>query len=222
VQRVEDEAGDVRAKALTENELRALLAEVPDEWRLFFELLAHTGLRIGEAIALTWADVDFGKRRVNVRRRLYRGRLDSPKSKYGRRAIPISEGLSRALWRLRGTARDEMLLFTTRDGTPLDAKNLAARILKPAAKRAGVPWVGFHTFRHTCATMLFRHGVNAKQVQMWLGHHSPAFTLSAYVHLLPDDLPDLDFLEELTRVREAPHEDDGRHADDLIALALRR
>jgi integrase len=198
VQRVEDEAGEVLTKALTEDELRALLTEAPDDWRLFFELLAHTGLRIGEAIALTWADVDFGQRRVNVRRRLYRGRFDSPKSKYGRRAIPLSEGLARALWRLRGTASDESLLFTTRDGTPLDAKNLAARVLKPAAKRAGVPWVGFHTFRHTCATMLFRHGLNAKQAQMWLGHHSPAFTLATYVHLLADDLPDPGFLDAVT------------------------
>jgi hypothetical protein len=47
--------------------------------------------------------------------------------------------------------------------------------------------------------MLFRHGLNAKQVQMWLGHHSPAFTLATYVHLLPDDLPDASFLDALTR-----------------------
>ena len=72
--------------------------------------------------------------------------------------------------------------------------------MKPAAKRAGVPWVGFHTFRHTCATMLFRHGLNAKQAQMWLGHHSPAFTLATYVHLLPDDLPDPGFLDALTDI----------------------
>jgi hypothetical protein len=70
--------------------------------------------------------------------------------------------------------------------------------LKPAARRAGVPWAGFHTFRHTCATLLFRHGLNAKQVQTWLGHHSPAFTLSVYVHLLADDLPDARFLDGLT------------------------
>jgi integrase len=38
--------------------------------------------------------------------------------------------------------------------------------------------------------MLFRHGKSAKQVQLWLGHHSPAFTMSTYVHLLPDDLGD--------------------------------
>ena len=51
-----------------------------------------------------------------------------------------------------------------------------------------MPWASFHTLRHTCATMLFRSGMNAKQVQMWLGHHSPAFTLAVYVHLLADDV----------------------------------
>ena len=50
--------------------------------------------------------------------------------------------------------------------------------------------------------MLFRNGLNAKQVQMWLGHHSPAFTLAVYVHLLTDDLPDPDFLDALTQRRE--------------------
>jgi len=39
-----------------------------------------------------------------------------------------------------------------------------------------------------------RSGLNASQVQLWLGHHSPAFTLATYVHLLPDDLPDPDNL----------------------------
>ena len=133
-----------------------------------------------------------------MRRRLYRGRFDSPKSKYGSPGDAALGGARRALWRLRGTAPDEAPLFPTRDGTYLDPSNVAARILKPAAKRAGVPWVGFHTFRHTCATMLFRHGLNAKQAQMWLGHHSPAFTLATYVHLLPDDLPDPGFLDGLT------------------------
>jgi len=49
-------------------------------------------------------------------------------------------------------------------------------------------WVGFHTFRHTCATIRFRRGWNAVQVQRWLGHHSPSFTLDTYVHLL-DECP---------------------------------
>jgi len=67
-------------------------------------------------------------------------------------------------------------------------------VLTPAAKTAGVPSCGFHTLRHTCGTLLFRQGLNAKQVQLWLGHHSPAFTLATYVHLLPEDLPVIDVL----------------------------
>ena len=188
-----------RRKALSEDELRGLLAEIPDESRLLFETLAHTGMRIGEAIALTWADVDLGSRRLHVRRRLYRGRYDAPKSRYGLRTIPLTEGLAQALWRARGTAADNGPVFPSADGTPIDPSNVASRVLKPAARRAGVPWAGFHTFRHTCASMLFRHGLNAKQVQMWLGHHSPAFTLATYVHLLPDDLPGAAFLDEVTR-----------------------
>jgi hypothetical protein len=43
-----------------------------------------------------------------------------------------------------------------------------------------------------------RSGLNAKQVQVWLGHHSPAFTLATYVHFLDDDLPDADFLDGVT------------------------
>jgi integrase len=99
----------------------------------------------------------------------------------------------------------------------MEPSNLMSRILKPAAVEAGLgewvsskgrrraeTWVGFHTFCHTCATILFRHGLNAKQVQMWLGHHSPAFTLATYVHLLPDDLPDPRFLEAVTSQQAPP------------------
>jgi integrase len=47
---------------------------------------------------------------------------------------------------------------------------------------------GFHALRHTCATRLFAAGRNAVQVQRWLGHSAPGFTLRTYVHLLDDDL----------------------------------
>jgi Phage integrase family len=82
-------------------------------------------------------------------------------------------------------------------------------VLKKAGRRAGVPWVGFHSFHHTCATMLFRSGLNAKQVQVWLGHHSPAFTLGTYVHLLSDDLPDAGFLDALTGPESGPGGNNG-------------
>ena len=74
-----------------------------------------------------------------------------------------------------------------------NAVNVYTRDLKPAARAAGVEWATRHTLRHSCATELFNRGLNAKQVQTWLGHHSAAFTLSVYVHMLSDELPDANF-----------------------------
>jgi len=55
--------------------------------------------------------------------------------------------------------------------------------------------LGFHVFRHTCASLLFDEGRNIKQIQEWLGHHDPGFTLSTYVHLIGHGLGDADFLD---------------------------
>jgi integrase len=180
-------------KALTEDELAALIAATPERWRLLVEFLAQTGLRIGEAVAVEWRDIDLGQRRVSVERRYYRGRLDEPKSRFGRRRVPLSPELARRLWEERKTAtdtRDRGLVFPGHQGGYLDRNTASQTWLKAAMATAGVPWASFHTLRHTCATMLFRHGLNAGQVQLWLGHHSAAFTLATYVHLLPSDLPE--------------------------------
>mgnify|MGYP001413589819 CR=1 FL=1 len=188
--------GHTQARALSEDELAALLAETPTEWRLLVEFLGQTGLRISELVALRWSDLDLEARRVHVRRAIVDGVADVPKSAYGIRDVPISRPMAVALLehRLRSPrSADADPVFTSAAGAQLDPRNLLRRIVKPAAVRAGVPWAGLHTLRHTCASMLFRRGWNAKQVQMMLGHHSPAFTLSTYVHLIPDDLPEPDF-----------------------------
>jgi integrase len=191
-------------KALTEEELARLLAAIDEPWRLFFEFLAVTGLRIGEAIELRWGDVDLGARTVRVERRFYRGRVAPPKSRFGRRTVRLPAPIARALWVRRGSRGDNELVFVAELGGRVDQSNLMSRVLKPAAVEAGLgewvktpkgalaadTWVGFHTFRHTCATMLFRRGWNAVQVQRWLGHHKPSFTLDTYVHLLDEDLPE--------------------------------
>jgi integrase len=189
------------ARALTEDELARLVAEIPERSRLLVGFLGQTGLRVGELIALRWEDIDLGTRRVRVRRRLYRGTIDTPKSRYGIRDVPISQKLAQALRAHRSASRfnsDEDPVFPNSTGGLHTSSNLLRRVVKPAAGRAGVPWASIHTLRHTCASMLFRSGWNAKQVQMVLGHHSPAFTLSTYVHLIPDDLPEPIFRDDVT------------------------
>ena len=188
-------------KALAEEELQRLLGEVPDESILLVRLLAYTGTRISEALALTWADIDLGRRRIKIERRIYRGKVGPTKTSYGRREIRISPEMAQMLWMARrrsaGLAADSALVFSGPNGGALD-RSRVFHVVQAAGKRARVPWAGLHSLRHTCATMLFRHGWNAKQVQMFLGHHSPAFTLATYVHLLPNDLPEPDFDSWLT------------------------
>jgi integrase len=136
------------------------------------------GLRVSEAIGLTWADVEFGDRpRLSVHRQLCRGEWRRLKSNYGRREVPLSAGTARKLWAAQRGWKASDPVFATRGGHHLRDENLRSRILKPAGKRAGVPWVGFHSFRHTCASLLFEGGKNVKQVQEWLGHHDAGFTL---------------------------------------------
>ena len=211
----DEDAGDERVKAMSAAELSAVLAAIPEDWRLFFRFLAQTGLRLGEAIELRWQDIDLGQRTVRVRRR-YNGRarppIGPPKSSYGRRTVRLSPELARAIWVQRGETHpgEDELVFTAGGGR-IDGSNLMSRVLKPAAVEAGLgqwvhekgkqpraeSWVGFHTFRHTCATLLFADGWNAKQVQRWLGHHKASYTLDTYVHLLEDDLPEPLFFDRL-------------------------
>jgi integrase len=135
------------------------------------------------------------------RRRYYRGAVGLPKGRK-KRSVPLSREVAQALWTLRKEthAKGDELAFTSARGQRVDPSNLMSRTLKPAGRTAGIgDWVGFHTFRHTCATMLFRQGWNAVQVQKFLGHSDPGFTLRTCVHLLPEDIP----VPEFARLGEA-------------------
>lgn len=190
-----------KRKALTREELSAFFAALPEEWAPMFKVLVQTGLRISEAIGLTWSDLELEGPRpaVAVKRQIYRGHVATPKSRYGRRKVPLTRGTAGILVELRSRtpfSADSDPVFSTPRGTPLDVSNLRVRVLRPAAKLAGLEPLGFHAFRHTCASLLFDAGRNIKQIQVWLGHHDPGFTLSTYVHLVDDGLGDTDFLDD--------------------------
>ena len=187
-----DDEEDVRA--LSREQLEMLLRVIPRRHRVFFQLLAATGLRVSEAIALQWRhiELDGSSPHIKVRRGIVRGKLGPPKTRHSKRDVPISHALVLELRKHRLKSEwggDDELVFTATNGACVHVGNLRRRVLKPAAEEAGVAWAaGFHSLRHTCASLLFAEGRNAVQVQRWLGHHSAAFTLSTYVHLLDGDL----------------------------------
>ncbi len=186
-----DDPAPGKARALTREQLAAFLLVVDPRWRVLFELLAATGLRISEAIALRWRDLtlDGGQPVVKVRRARVRGVYGPPKSRHGRRDVPLPFELVRALRERRTAAEwheDGDLVFPSLAGTPMLPENLHRRVLKPAVEEAGAGWAAFHSFRHACASMLIAEGRNIVQVSRWLGHHSPSFTLDVYAHLMDE------------------------------------
>jgi integrase len=218
---------DEPAKALKKEELRLFLAAVGDQWELFFLFLTQTGLRISEVLGVNWEHLDLGRTpRLLVHEQVYEGTRQRLKSKNGRRDIPLSPGLAD---RLRVHRRDHFTeekrpVFTTMTGEGLRRSNVANRVLGPAAKAAGlvverdgveVPWVSFHTFRHTCASLLFENGRNVKQVSEWLGHADPSFTLSTYIHLLDDGIGGADFFDEVLGGNRKATGRSGKPANEL-------
>lgn len=191
--RDEIEEDEDRARPFPAGAMELVVSLVHPSHRLMFELLAATGVRRSELVPLQGRDLSLDGDRpfVRVRRRVRRrkgvGLVAGPlKSKYARRDVPIPLELADRLRALH--VGDDELVFSSGAGTFVDPDNLAERVLAPACAEAGVEWAGFHTFRHTVASRLFAEGRNAVQVQRWLGHHSPAFTLATYVHLLDADL----------------------------------
>lgn len=196
----DDDAEEVRA--LGRDQLAALLAMAPAGHRALLELLAGTGLRVSEAVGLQRRHLllDGSRPVVRVRRAIVRGRVEPPKSRHGRREVPLAP---RLVDRLRAHLADrpegeDALVFATAAGTPLDPNNLRRRMLKPLAEEAGAPWAAFHSLRHTFASLQLAAGVNVVQLSRALGHHSASFTLDTYVHLLEGEAaPALDLADAL-------------------------
>jgi integrase len=142
--------------------------------------------------------VDFGETpRLRVRRQDCRGEIGELKSEASRRDVPLSPRLAERLWEVGADQPGSARVFTSPQGFPLSYGNLRRRVLVPAATASSLDWVTFHTFRHTCASLLFEAGRDVKQVSAWLGHTDPAFTLRTYVHLMDDGIGDAAFMDDV-------------------------
>lgn len=189
------------AAYLTTHQVRTLLEKAhTSRYAVVFELLVNTGLRRGEALALTWPDVDFDRRLIRVRGTLARigGALvvTEPKTEKSKRVIHLSPASERVLKTVRLRQKEDRLkagsvwvqtnyVFTTETGEPCDPRN-ALRALKVAAQKASLPGIGLHTLRHSAATVMIENGVPLKIVSEILGHFSVSITGDIYGHVSPD------------------------------------
>jgi integrase len=144
-------------------------------------IAAFTGLRLGELLALRWADVNLVGRRLVVHR-AFSGRIEGPTKSWQSRFVPIADPAATAFARL--SERDEFFraddyVFCSRLGRPLDGSALRRRF-KAAAAASGLRVLRFHALRHSAGSMVARH-TDARWVQGFLGHSKLA-TTERYLH----------------------------------------
>jgi integrase len=181
------------------DEIGRLLNAAAPAYRTLLATAVLSGLRQGELLALHWADIDFDREVIHVRRALNRQRQEaSPKTSHSLREVVLMPALAKALSHHREASqfrKPDDYVFTTRGGTPLHWANISVRALKPALRRAGLSPIRWHDLRHTFASLLIAGGANITFVSRQLGHSSSQITLSVYAHLLDRE-------EQAQRTRE--------------------
>lgn len=191
-----------QAPTLTPDDARAVLDAVRcDRLEAVVTVALAVGLRQGEALGLTWADVNFDAGTITVNRQLQRvageyQRLET-KSRESRRQIPLPASVIEGLRGHRIRQLEERLalgarwkgnpfdlVFTTTVGTPLDGVKVTRRF-QDRLDRAGLRHLRFHDLRHGAASLLLAQGVHPRVVMEMLGHSQISLTLGTYSHVMP-------------------------------------
>ena len=158
-------------KVMTGAEIRCALKVLPMRERLIFRLGVFEGMRPGEILGLQFQDAR--ERSVVVRRRVYRGDVDSPKTTRSKREVGLTDGTASLLseWREILPNREATgWLFPCEHGKkPLGRDNVWRRNLQPAFEKIGL--ASFQVLRRTYATLSREAGVDAKTRADQMGHH---------------------------------------------------
>lgn len=177
---------------------------LPQDYPMFF-LLAYTGLRIGEAMALCWEDIDFEEGTIRVNKTLYhvnkQYRVTSPKTRLSRRTIEVSPEVLKVLKEQRYSQIEAKLyygehwykapeteqgfVFTARDypGKPTNATLWQTHLRRILARSPGLPYIHPHSFRHTHASLLAEAGASLEEISDRLGHSRSRTTTLIYLHV---------------------------------------
>jgi len=178
---------------------RFLTAAANSDYYEFYSILALTGTRRGEALALKWSNVDLDVTlpKISIRRTAYKldtgqWRFEEPKTKRSRRDIqlPISLSLllsqlweqknANAEWCGREFSEDDFV-FARPDSSLPDPRYLS-KVFQQIVQGAGLKRIRLHDLRHTYATLLRAAGVPIEAISKALGHASVLVTLKIYDH----------------------------------------
>ncbi len=163
---------------------------------VLYQLLLSTGLRIGEACALEWGDIDLENGTIAINKTYNKNLkfLSTAKTQSGNRVISVDKKTLRSLklYQMRQRqlfnevgARVSEVVFATPTRKYFNA-SVRQSALDTRCKEAGIERFTFHAFRHTHASLLLNAGISYKELQYRLGHANISMTLDTYGHLSKD------------------------------------
>lgn len=160
--------------------------------------LMYTGMRVGEALGLKWADVNFETKNIAIKgnmvvtiNRTGTGNKyifvdqNSTKTKSGKRNVPMSKKAEESLLELQKINGKFDKIFSTKAGKSVSPRNID-RMFRNILTVCEIPLHGVHSLRHTFASMVFEKGVDVKTVSEILGHSDVYVTYNTYIHLIND------------------------------------
>lgn len=160
-------------------------------------LCFYTGLRIGELLALTWADMDLTNGIMRVTKSCHDGKdsggeytkiIESPKTRSSKREIPLPKQLIPQIKILEKHRDCDFVISSGGKGVSVRSYQRSFDLL---LKRLKIKHRGFHAIRHTFATRALECGMDVKTLSEILGHKSPTVTLNRYVHSVMEHKKDM-------------------------------
>ncbi len=185
----------VKKPTLSAVQIQTIIARLPNEQeRVFALLLAMTGMRIGEALALRWLDFNAARSELMIHHTLHRLKLKKPKTERSFGTLKLDPRIAALLvshWERASFQAEDDFMFCREDGRPLNQSALRNHLYQvmdklEIARTNGKH--GYHIFRHTAGTLLYSKSRDLKLVQGMLRHSDISTTSDIYVHLNDDVL----------------------------------
>jgi integrase len=192
------------------SELNLLIDSAAPRWRPFIVTAIFTGMRMSELRGLRWSDVDLDAGIIHVRQRADDwGTMGTPKSRAGKRDIPLPPIVVNALKQWQPHCPQGELVFATRTGKPQPGTNIHHHVWVPLllkcglTNEAGEHRYNFHLLRHAAASLFIAYlKWPPKRIQTVMGHASVKLTFDLYGHLFESveaDREDMKKLEAAVR-----------------------
>jgi integrase len=190
-------SGKRRKPFVTQEQLNALVAKLPEPYATMVYTAAYTGLRPSELVALRRRNVD--DHSITIEERCSRGDWGAPKSEASNATVPVNRAVIERIRNLdnvvvqvkAGKAKrkylavkrqgpDDLVFQSPVTGAAVRDNNVLVRHIKPAARELEIPWVNWQVFRRSFATWLKMKGADVKDAQALMRHSKASTTLDVY------------------------------------------